>query len=108
MVWRNRRSPTRELVGVVVFFEAVLVGGLGPGPPRPSMFALQRGSASTPLSGRRINNRHCVARGCAGCGFVSESGRRRGRGGVDGAVLYLRARGRVGRLDLFRVNVVPP
>jgi hypothetical protein len=70
-VWRNRRSPARELVGVVVFFETVLVGGLGPGPPRPSMFALQRGSASTPVSGWRVDNGNCVARCCAWCGFVS-------------------------------------
>lgn len=106
MVWRKRRSSSTCLVRVVVgVFEAVLVGGLAPTPPRPLMFALQRGSASTPVTRRRIYNGDCVARSCARGGLVSNWG---DRGGANGMALNVGARGRVGWLDLLVVDEIPP
>jgi hypothetical protein len=106
----GRSSSCLAVAGVVVLvFEAVLVGRLGPGTPaRPSSFGFQRGSATAPGARRGIRDRDGVARGCARGSFVvvvvSWCG---GSGGVDAVSLYMGARGRVGRLDFVVVDEVP-
>jgi hypothetical protein len=83
MVWRKRRPSSTCLVRVVVrVFEAVLVGGLAPTPPRPLMFALQRGSASAPVARRGVYNGDCVARSCTRGGLVAHWGDRRSANGM--------------------------
>lgn len=89
VVWRKRGTSSTCLVRVVVrVFEGFLVGGLAPTPPRPLVFALQRGSASTPVARRRVYNGDCVARRCARGRLVSNW---RDRRGANGMALYVGA-----------------